>query len=76
MEIKKDSWPVLAVFKAMQNLGNVDENEMYRTFNMGIGMVLIVPEEQKRDIFSMLKDKIALYEIGKIVQGQPKVSFI
>ena len=75
-EIKKDSWPVLAVFKAMQDLGNVDENEMYRTFNMGIGMVLIVPEEQKLEIFSMLNDKIALYEIGKIVQGQPKVAFI
>ena len=45
VEIKK-SWPVLPVFKIMQEIGNIDENEMYRTFNMGIGMVLIVPEYQ------------------------------
>lgn len=75
VEIKKDSWPVLPVFKVMQEIGNIDENEMYRTFNMGIGMVLIVPAEQKQKIFSMLKGEIAVYEIGKIIQGKPKVSF-
>jgi phosphoribosylformylglycinamidine cyclo-ligase len=67
VEIKKDSWPVLPVFKTMQAIGNIDENEMYRTFNMGIGMVLIVPAEQNQEIFSMLKDKIHVYEIGKVV---------
>ena len=75
VEIKKDSWPVLPVFKVMQEIGNIDEKEMFRTFNMGIGMVLIVPAEQKQKIFSMLKGEIAVYEIGKIIQGKPKVSF-
>ena len=76
VEINKDSWPVLPVFKVMQDIGNINENEMYRTFNMGIGMVLIVPAEQNQEIFSMLKGKIAVYEIGNVVQGKPKVSFI
>ena len=76
VEIKKDSWPILPVFKTMQEIGNIDENEMYRTFNMGIGMVLIVPAEQKQEIFSILKGKIAVYEIGKVVPGKPKVYFI
>ncbi|MCK4903584.1 MAG: phosphoribosylformylglycinamidine cyclo-ligase [Candidatus Marinimicrobia bacterium] len=76
VEIKKDSWPVLPVFKVMQNIGNTDEKEMYRTFNMGIGMVLIVPAEQKQNILSILNSKISVFEIGKVIQGTPVVTFI
>ncbi len=76
VEIKKDSWPILPIFNAMQDIGNINDNEMYRTFNMGIGMILIVPAEQKQNIISTLKDKIPTYEIGKVLQGKPKVSFI
>ena len=76
VEIKKDSWPILPVFKTMQDIGNIDENEMCRTFNMGIGMVLIVPAEQKQKTFSMLKGKIHVYEIGNVIPGQPRVSFV
>ena len=75
VEIKKDSWPVLSVFKVMQEIGNINEKEMYRTFNMGIGMVIIVPAEQKQEILSILKGKISVYEVGKVVQGEPKVFF-
>src|SRR2546428_6670734 len=39
--IDKCSWPVLPVFSLMQRIGNVSESEMYRTFNMGIGMVVV-----------------------------------
>ncbi len=76
VEIKKESWPVLPVFKVMQDIGNINDAEMYRTFNMGIGMTLIIPAEQKRNIISALKKKIAIYEIGKVLKGSPKVSFI
>jgi len=76
IEIKKDSWPVLPVFKTMQDIGNIDENEMYRTFNMGIGMVLIVPAEQQKETFSILEGKISAYEIGNVIHGKPKVSFV
>ena len=60
----------------MQEIGNIDEDEMYRTFNMGIGMVIIVPEFAKDKINSILKDKISVFEIGKVVQGKPKVSLV
>ncbi len=66
----------MPIFNVMQDIGNIDEGEMYRTFNMGIGMVLIVPAEQKQEIFSMLKGKINVYEIGKSIKGKPKVSFV
>lgn len=76
VEIKKDSWPVLPIFKAMQDIGNINDNEMSRVFNMGIGMILIVPAEQKQNIISTLSGKIAIYEIGKVHQGKSKVSFM
>jgi len=76
VEIKKESWPVLSVFKTMQEFGNIEDSEMCRTFNMGIGMVLIVPAEQKQEIFSILNGKIAIYEIGNVVHGKPKVCFV
>lgn len=76
VEIKKESWPILPVFKTMQDIGNIDESEMYRTFNMGIGMVLIIPANQKQNIFSIFNNKISTYEIGKVVQGTPEVIFV
>ncbi len=76
VEIKKESWPVLPVFKVMQDIGTINDNEMYRTFNMGIGMILIVPAEQKQNILSTFNGKIAVYEIGKVHKGKPNVSFI
>ncbi len=76
VEIKKGSWPILPVFKTMQEIGNIDETEMYRTFNMGIGLVIIVPEFVKNKIILFLKDKISVFEIGNVVPGQQRVSFI
>lgn len=76
VEIKKGRWPVLPVFNVMQEIGNIDEAEMYRTFNMGVGMVIIVPEFTKDKINSILKDKISVFEIGKVIQGRQRVSFI
>jgi phosphoribosylformylglycinamidine cyclo-ligase len=44
-EIRKGSWPVLPIFAFMQQRGGIEEAEMYRTFNMGIGMILVVSPE-------------------------------
>src|SRR5437773_3526603 len=45
VEIRKGSWPVLPIFDLMQQIGNIEEPEMFRTFNMGIGMVVISARE-------------------------------
>ena len=42
VKIQKKVWPTPPVFNVMQHIGKVDENEMYRTFNMGIGLVFVV----------------------------------
>ena len=52
VEIQKGSWPILPVFEVMQSLGDVAEDEMFRTFNMGIGMVFIVDDKK----VSIVKD--------------------
>lgn len=77
VEIDKGSWPVLPVFNLMQRLGNVSEPEMYRTFNMGVGMVIVCTPEHQASIASHLsgKDEECL-EIGRVVEGERDVEFI
>ena len=74
-EISKGSWPMLPIFPYMQKVGNVEEMEMYRVFNMGIGLMLIVPQTEKTKIENILKDfpDYKIYEIGKITKGEGKV---
>lgn len=72
--ISEDSWPVLPVFKAMQELGSVSEAEMYRTFNMGIGLVIILPISEAKKVLGLLNDKISVYKIGEVVQGNQTVN--
>jgi phosphoribosylformylglycinamidine cyclo-ligase len=56
----------------MQSIGNVDDNEMYRTFNMGIGMIIIAAADQVNSI----KKIIDVHEIGSVVSGGNKVNII
>lgn len=74
-EITKNTWPMLPIFTYLQKIGNVEEHEMYRVFNMGIGLVLIVPQSEKEKIDRVLKDysDYKIFEIGKIIKGSGKV---
>lgn len=74
--VKKNSWPVLPVFQVLQEAGKIPEPEMYRTFNMGIGMVCIVGPE-KEDEF---KEKLEAagenpYRLGYLEEGDKEVVF-
>jgi phosphoribosylformylglycinamidine cyclo-ligase len=55
------------IFKAIQRLGNVTDHEMYKTFNMGMGYAIILPEENAEETLSMLGKKAQL--VGKVVKG-------
>ena len=76
VEIRKDSWPVLPVFNIMQSIGNVDHEEMYRTFNMGIGMVVIVDATGITKIKNSLKNLSEVYRIGSVIQGKRRIRII
>lgn len=54
-KIDLNSWQRPVLFDLLQNAGNVEQDEMYRTFNMGIGMVLAVAEEQAEEVIDRLK---------------------
>ena len=65
-------WPTLPVFKWLQKMGNIEDAEMHRTFNCGIGMVLVVPAaEAKAAIDSLGSHGVEAFEIGAIVPRQP-----
>ena len=74
VEIQKGSWPILPVFDVMQSLGNVDEDEMYRTFNMGIGMVFIVNPADMDAVKNATKNLTEVYEIGSVFRGNKNVT--
>ncbi|MCK8816668.1 phosphoribosylformylglycinamidine cyclo-ligase [Natroniella sulfidigena] len=74
--IKQDSWEVPSVFNLMQELGAIEEKEMYRTFNMGIGMVLVVPEEEAEQVIETAQELgEEAYLIGEVKAGENKVEF-
>jgi len=64
--IRKDSWPVLPIFGLLQRIGNVSEGEMYRTFNMGVGMVIVCASENVSRIVNHVGE---CYEIGRVAEG-------
>ena len=66
--IQKKTWKPLPIFKLIQKLGNVPDEEMYRVFNMGIGMVVVVDNKHLK-YFKPLRPKI----IGEIVKGNFEV---
>ena len=67
--IRLGSWPAPPIFKVLQDAGNVAEEEMLRTFNNGIGMILAVPAKEADGIIARLKRwKEKAYPIGEIVK--------
>ena len=74
VEIQKGSWPNIPVFDVMQSIGNVNEDEMYRVFNMGIGMTFIVNPDNIGAVTDALKDLTDVYEVGFVVSGEKHVS--
>ena len=69
VELQKGSWPSVPVFGVMQSIGNVNEDEMFRAFNMGIGMVFVVETNDAGSVKAALKNLTEVYEIGSIIKG-------
>jgi phosphoribosylformylglycinamidine cyclo-ligase len=81
VEIRKEGCPVLPIFNVLRQLGQIEEAEMYRTFNMGVGLIMIVPPQAVVAIKQALHDfpTFPVYEIGQVVQvvsGKQEVKLI
>ena len=78
--IRKGSWPIPTIFDLIRRVGGVDEEEMLRVFNMGIGMIIIVAEMDHAEILERLENlgekAYALGVIEKRENDQPTVSFV
>ncbi|KAL2484201.1 Phosphoribosylformylglycinamidine cyclo-ligase [Forsythia ovata] len=67
--IYKDSWAVPPLFKWIQEAGRIEDSEMWRTFNMGIGMVLVVNKETALKILGEGHGANTAYRIGEVIHG-------
>lgn len=77
VEIKLGSWPALPICELLRRIGSVPEREMYRTFNMGVGMVVVCATADADQIASHVEARgVRCYEIGRVVAGAREVSFI
>ncbi|MDD5432683.1 MAG: phosphoribosylformylglycinamidine cyclo-ligase [Candidatus Omnitrophica bacterium] len=77
VRIKKNSWPVQKIFQLMQNKGNIDDKEMFHTFNMGIGMVLMVPAGNAAKVIENLANSgLRSWVIGEVIKGRKEVEIV
>ena len=78
IRIDKGSWEMPKVFPWLQTLGGVPDQEMFRVFNMGIGMVVIVSEYYADAIVRTLRTKVDMpaWVIGEVVEGNREVTFV
>ncbi len=75
--IARGTWPVPAIFTLMQQIGHIQETEMHRTFNMGVGMVLVCAARDAEAIQSHFSRRgETCYEIGRVVEGKGEVMIL
>jgi phosphoribosylformylglycinamidine cyclo-ligase len=76
-QIEIGSWPVLPIFEHLRQLGQVSEDEMMRTFNMGIGLIAAIPADKftrAKNLLDRAEEKF--HVIGRIVKGDRRVHYI
>jgi len=75
VQIYRNSWPIPGIFEEIKERARLNPREMFRTFNMGIGMVLAVAPESCAGIIKFLKQRFALksWVIGEVVKGKREV---
>ena len=78
--MKRDSWPVPPLFRIIQEMGHIEDTEMLRVFNMGIGMIIVVSEKEAADVMERLEvlgeKSYSLGTIEKRSAEQPQIIFI
>lgn len=73
--VETGAWPVPAIFSLIQQRGDIADEEMVRTFNLGIGMTAIVPEALVDDALAALADAHRIGRVIEVPDGEPRVRF-
>lgn len=75
VQIDFGSWPIQPIFDLVREKGNVPFSDMFRTFNMGIGMVLVVPNEEAKNVITLAESLgERAHVIGKVTAGKQEVT--
>ena len=75
--VERSSWEVPPLFQHLQKLGGVEDEEMMRTFNMGIGMIVVVPAEMAKKAKAILNRANERHcVIGRITRGERRVQYV
>ena len=75
-QVEIGSWPVLPIFEHLRTLGQVSEDEMMRTFNMGVGLIAAIPAAKftrAKNLLDRAEEKF--YVIGRVVKGERRVQY-
>ena len=71
VKVEVGSWPVLPVFEVLRRIGGIPEDDWRRTFNLGIGMIFVVPARRYADASRLLRPlREPFYRIGEVVPGR------
>ena len=74
-EIDLSKIETLPIFDYIKRIGNIEEEEMLSTFNCGVGLVIVVAEEEKRYVMDRVKEYYDCYEVGMVRTGSRKIVF-
>ncbi|WP_152397472.1 phosphoribosylformylglycinamidine cyclo-ligase [Paenibacillus guangzhouensis] len=76
VNIEYGTWPILPIFQLMQQKGEITNRDMFTTFNMGIGMVIVVPADQADQAVAVLNVQgEQVYRLGSVTEGERVVTF-
>lgn len=76
-EVQRGSWPIPQIFQAIQKKGGIADAEMFRTFNMGVGMVLVTPPKDAPKVSALLKKQgVENFVIGKVIKAAERIRFV
>jgi phosphoribosylformylglycinamidine cyclo-ligase len=74
IRIEPDSWVIPPIFQWLAQVGQVSAENMYNTFNMGIGFVVVVPPSQTDQARSWFEEQnVVAYTIGEVIEGNGEV---
>jgi phosphoribosylformylglycinamidine cyclo-ligase len=75
-EVRLGSWPVLPIFELIAKRGRVPRDEMFRVFNMGLGLLIVVGRQDAEGITRELeKKRERFWIVGRIIRGRPSVKY-
>jgi phosphoribosylformylglycinamidine cyclo-ligase len=75
-QVELGSWPVLPIFEHLREIGQVSQEEMMRTFNMGIGLIAVIPAAKFTKAKTLLdRAEEKFYVIGRVVKGERRVQY-